>query len=130
MRNKTLASGACSSMIKVLGWHLQGLELDLQTLEKEEFSPDKLLAIKTKLQHILILTTSPSLRQGLTMYPWLSWCLLCRPGWAQTQICLPSLPNARIKGVSHTTLYLPSLILIVSSHSPLSLYLLSKIKGP
>ena len=39
---------------------------------------------------------------GFTVWPWLSWNLLCRPGWPWTQksscLCLPS---AGIKGVRH-----------------------------
>jgi hypothetical protein len=42
------------------------------------------------------------LRQGFSVYPWLSWNSLCRPGWPQTQksACL-CLPSAGIKGVCH-----------------------------
>jgi hypothetical protein len=42
------------------------------------------------------------LRQGFSVYPWLSWNSLCRPGWPQTQksACL-CLPSAGIKGVRH-----------------------------
>jgi hypothetical protein len=42
------------------------------------------------------------LRQGFSVYPWLSWNLLYRPGWPRTpkSTCL-SLPNAGIKGVRH-----------------------------
>jgi hypothetical protein len=38
-------------------------------------------------------------RQGFSVYPWLSWNSLCRPGWSQTQksTCL-CLPSAGIKG--------------------------------
>ena len=41
-------------------------------------------------------------RQGFSVFPWLSWNSLCRPGWPQTQksACL-CLPSARIKGVCH-----------------------------
>ena len=41
-------------------------------------------------------------RQGFSVWPWLSWNLPCRPGWAQTQksTCL-YLPSAGIKGVHH-----------------------------
>jgi hypothetical protein len=38
-------------------------------------------------------------RQVFSVYPWLSWNSLCRPGWPQTQkFCLPS---AGIKGTRH-----------------------------
>jgi hypothetical protein len=41
-------------------------------------------------------------RQGFSVYPWLSWNSLCRPGWPRTQkspcLCLPS---AGTKGVRH-----------------------------
>ena len=43
------------------------------------------------------------LRQGFSMYPCLSWNLLCRPGWpfnSQRSACL-CLFSAEIKGVSH-----------------------------
>jgi hypothetical protein len=38
-------------------------------------------------------------RQGFSVWPWLSWNSLCRPGWPQTQksTCL-CLPSAGIKG--------------------------------
>jgi hypothetical protein len=41
-------------------------------------------------------------RQGFSVYPWLSWNSLCRPGWLLTQksTCL-CLPSAGIKGVRH-----------------------------
>jgi hypothetical protein len=41
-------------------------------------------------------------RLGFSVYPWLSWNSLCRPGWHQTQksACL-CLPSAGIKGVHH-----------------------------
>jgi hypothetical protein len=32
------------------------------------------------------------LGQGLSQSPWLSWNLLCRPGWPQTQEIFLSLP--------------------------------------
>jgi hypothetical protein len=37
-----------------------------------------------------------------SVYPWLSWNSLCRPGWPQTQksVCL-CLPSAGIKGMDH-----------------------------
>jgi hypothetical protein len=42
------------------------------------------------------------LRQDFSVYPWLSWNSLCRPGWPRTQkssfLCLPS---AGIKGMHH-----------------------------
>jgi hypothetical protein len=43
-------------------------------------------------------------RQGFSVKTWLSWNLLCRPGWPRTQksACL-CLPSARIKGVRHHT---------------------------
>ena len=44
-----------------------------------------------------------SSRQGFSVVqPWLSWNLLCRPGWPRTQksACL-CLPCAGIKGMSH-----------------------------
>jgi hypothetical protein len=41
-------------------------------------------------------------RQGFSVYTWLSWNSLCRPGWPRTQksthLCLPS---TGIKGVHH-----------------------------
>jgi hypothetical protein len=42
------------------------------------------------------------LRQGFSVYPWLSWNSLCRPGWPRTQksACL-CLPSAGIKGVCY-----------------------------
>jgi hypothetical protein len=42
------------------------------------------------------------LKQGFSVYPWLSWNSLCRPGWPQTQksVCF-CLPSAGIKGVRH-----------------------------
>jgi hypothetical protein len=42
------------------------------------------------------------LRQGFSVYPWLSWNSLCRPGWPRTQksACL-CLQSAGIKGVRH-----------------------------
>jgi hypothetical protein len=42
------------------------------------------------------------LRQGFSVYPWLSWNSLCGPGWPQTQksACL-CLPSSGIKGVHH-----------------------------
>ena len=43
------------------------------------------------------------LRQGFSVYPWLSWnSLCCRPGWTQTQkfACL-WLPSAGIKSMHH-----------------------------
>jgi hypothetical protein len=42
------------------------------------------------------------LRQGFSVYPWLSWNSLCRPGWPRTQksACL-CLPSAGIKGMRH-----------------------------
>jgi hypothetical protein len=42
------------------------------------------------------------LRQGFSVFPWLSWNSLCRPGWPRTQksACL-CLPNAGIKSVRH-----------------------------
>jgi hypothetical protein len=45
---------------------------------------------------------NPLPRQGFSVYPWLSWNSLCRPGWPQTQksACL-CLPSAGIKGVRH-----------------------------
>jgi hypothetical protein len=41
-------------------------------------------------------------RQGFSVYPWLSWNSLCRPGCPQTQksACL-CLPSAGIKGLHH-----------------------------
>jgi hypothetical protein len=41
-------------------------------------------------------------RQGFSVYPWLSWNSLCRPGWPPTQksTCL-CLSSAGIKGVCH-----------------------------
>jgi hypothetical protein len=41
-------------------------------------------------------------RQGFSVYPWLSWNSLCRPGWPQTQksACL-CLPSTGIKGMCH-----------------------------
>jgi hypothetical protein len=41
-------------------------------------------------------------RQGFSVYPWLSWNSLCRPGWPRTQksVCL-CLPSAGIKGMRH-----------------------------
>jgi hypothetical protein len=41
-------------------------------------------------------------RQGFSVFPWLSWNSLCRPGWPWTQksACL-CLPSAGIKGVHH-----------------------------
>jgi hypothetical protein len=41
-------------------------------------------------------------RQGSSVWPWLSWNSLCRPGWPRTQksACL-CLPSAGIKGVRH-----------------------------
>jgi hypothetical protein len=45
-------------------------------------------------------------RQGFSVYPWLSWNSLCRPGWPRTQksTCL-CLPSAVIKGMHpHTRL--------------------------
>jgi hypothetical protein len=40
-----------------------------------------------------------SSRQGFSVWPWLSWNSLCRPGWPPTQksACL-CLPSAKIKG--------------------------------
>ena len=42
------------------------------------------------------------LRQGFSVYPWLSWRSLCRPGWSRTQksACL-YLPSAGIKAVCY-----------------------------
>jgi hypothetical protein len=42
------------------------------------------------------------LRQGFSVWPWLSWNSLCRPGWPPTQksACL-CLRSAGIKGVHH-----------------------------
>jgi hypothetical protein len=42
------------------------------------------------------------LRQGFSVYRWLSWNSLCRPGWPRTQksTCL-CLLSAGIKGVCH-----------------------------
>ena len=50
------------------------------------------------------------LRQGFSVYPWLSWNSLCRPGWPRTQkfACL-CLPSAGIKGVRHHRLAWSSL---------------------
>jgi hypothetical protein len=44
-------------------------------------------------------------RQGFSVYSWLSWNSLCRPGWPRTQksACL-CLQSAGIKGVRHRTL--------------------------
>jgi hypothetical protein len=44
-------------------------------------------------------------RQGFSVYPWLSWNSLCRPGWPRTQksTCL-CLPSAGIKGLRHAQL--------------------------
>jgi hypothetical protein len=41
-------------------------------------------------------------RQGFSVWPWLSWNSLCRPGWPRTQksACL-CLPSVGIKGVRH-----------------------------
>ena len=50
------------------------------------------------------LATPPleTVTKGLTMHFWVTWNLLCRPDWPQTQrfACL-CLPSARIKGVRH-----------------------------
>jgi hypothetical protein len=50
-------------------------------------------------------------RQGFSVQPWLSWNLLCKPGWPWTQksacLCL-CLPSAGIKGVCHHALLLYS----------------------
>jgi hypothetical protein len=45
------------------------------------------------------------LRQGFSVYPWLSWNSLCRSGWPQTQksTCL-CLPSSEIKGMCHPPL--------------------------
>jgi hypothetical protein len=50
-------------------------------------------------------------RQGFSVYPWLSWNSLCRPGWPPTQkfACL-CLPSAGIKGVCHHTRLTATLI--------------------
>jgi hypothetical protein len=42
------------------------------------------------------------LKQGFSVWPWMSWNSLCRPGWPWTQksACL-CLPSAGIKGVRH-----------------------------
>jgi hypothetical protein len=46
------------------------------------------------------------LRQGFSVYSWLSWNSLCKPGWPQTRrsawLCLLS---AGIKGVLHQCLF-------------------------
>ena len=50
-------------------------------------------------------------RQGFSVYPWLSWNSLCRPGWPRTQksacLCLlkraPPLPGLRLSSYSHFT---------------------------
>jgi hypothetical protein len=46
------------------------------------------------------------LRQGFSVWPWLSWNSLCRPGWPRTQksACL-CLPSAGIKGVGGVVVY-------------------------
>jgi hypothetical protein len=43
-------------------------------------------------------------RQGFSVYPWLSWNSLCRPGWPRTHksACLCP-PSAGIKGMRHHT---------------------------
>ena len=45
-------------------------------------------------------------RQGFSVWPWLSWNSLCRPGWPHTQksTCL-CLPSAGIKGMCHKNSY-------------------------
>jgi hypothetical protein len=54
------------------------------------------------------------LRQGFSVYLWLSWNSLCRPGWPRTQksscLCLPS---AGIKGVHH---HHPAMDLCINCH--------------
>jgi hypothetical protein len=55
-------------------------------------------------------------RQGFSVWPWLSWNSLCRPGWPRTQrsACL-CLPSPGIKGVRHHLQPLLSLLLANSS---------------
>ena len=58
-------------------------------------------------------------RQGFSVSPWLSWNLLCRPGWPWTQrsaflwLCLPS---AGITGLVACTTTLSSVTLIFKVH--------------
>jgi hypothetical protein len=50
-------------------------------------------------------------RQGFSVYPWLSWNSLCKPGLPRTQksTCL-CLPNSGIKGMHHHTWLLMSVL--------------------
>jgi hypothetical protein len=42
------------------------------------------------------------LRQGCSVYPWLSWNSYCKPGWPLTQRSIfVYLPRALIKGMHH-----------------------------
>jgi hypothetical protein len=52
-------------------------------------------------------------RQGFSVYSWLSWNSLCRPGWPQTQksTCL-CLPSAGIKDICH---YCPESLYFLSA---------------
>ena len=51
------------------------------------------------------------LRQCFSVQPWLSWNLLCRPGWPRTQkfACL-CLPSAEIKGMCNHCLSVSMII--------------------
>jgi hypothetical protein len=53
-------------------------------------------------------------RQGFSLWPWLSWNSLCRPGWPRNQksACL-CLPSAGSKGVRH---YCPATYAFYFSH--------------
>jgi hypothetical protein len=57
------------------------------------------------------------LRQGFSVYPWLSWNSLCRPGWPRTQksACL-CLPSAGIKGMRHHARLQALFLMMVLKH--------------
>jgi hypothetical protein len=74
------------------------------------------------------------LRHGFSVYPWLSWNSLCRPGCSRTQksTCL-WLHSAGIKGVSHHAqlphVHLVKSINVISMPQVLKIALGSPVSG-